>query len=273
VFYNTQFFTPGNNAAKSIRDAMAAAGSAVAATASIRHTELVAEGTGLVPEEYVLANPALNFAQLLLRAVLPTVLHVVIAISAGYAVGSEFRRRSMREWFELADRSIATALVGKLLPYFVVLMLMFVLVVGILDVWLGVSLRGSAGLMAVSAPLLIIARLRDVRIRFTQKLLVDLADARLCQAVDELDLLGDSVFRDYTSRRERLQVRFDIGFLTITNVVAVLGDKRKGRSPHFSSGIPITASFTPGHCSISSSICSDDPFSAALDYILDPIDD
>jgi ABC-2 type transport system permease protein len=157
VFFNTQFFTPGNNASKSIRDAMASASAAVAPTANIRHTELLAEGTGLVPEEYVLANPALNFAQFLLRAVLPTVLHVVIAISAGYAVGSEFRRRSMLEWFELADRNIATALIGKLLPYYVVLMLMFVLMVGILDVWLGVSFRGNAVLTAVSASLLIVA--------------------------------------------------------------------------------------------------------------------
>ncbi len=110
-----------------------------------------------MPEEYVLANPALNYAQFLLRAVLPTVLHVVIAISAGYAVGSEFRRRNMREWWDLSGRSIATALVGKLLPYYVVLMLMFVLMVGILDVWLGVSFRGDAVLIAVSATLLIVA--------------------------------------------------------------------------------------------------------------------
>ena len=46
---------------------------------------------------------------------------------------------------------------GKLLPYFVVLMLMFVLMVGILDVWLGVSFRGDAILMAISATLLIVA--------------------------------------------------------------------------------------------------------------------
>ena len=93
----------------------------------------------------MLSNPALNYAQFLLRAVLPTVLHVVIAISAGYAVGSEFRRRSMRAWWELSGHSIATALVGKLLPYYVVLMLMFALMVGILDVWLGVSFRGRRG--------------------------------------------------------------------------------------------------------------------------------
>ena len=156
VFTNTQFFTPGNNAGKSIRDAMSAASAAVA-PARQAAGDRTALGAGLVPEEYVLANPALNYAQFLLRAVLPTVLHVVIAISAGYAVGSEFRRRSMREWWDLSGRSIATALVGKLLPYYVVLMLMFVLMVGILDVWLGVSFRGNAVLTAVSATLLIVA--------------------------------------------------------------------------------------------------------------------
>ena len=109
------------------------------------------------PEEYVLANPALNYAQFLLRAVLPTVLHVVVAISAGLAVGSEFRRRSLRAWWDISGHNIATALVGKLLPYFVVHMLMFVLMVGILDVWLGVSFRGSVLLMTASATLLIVA--------------------------------------------------------------------------------------------------------------------
>jgi ABC-2 type transport system permease protein len=156
AFTNTQYFTPGNNAAKSIRDAVSAASAAVAPARQVvgHRTE---PGPGLVSEEYVLANPALNYAQFLLRAVLPTVLHVVIAISAGYAVGSEFRRRSLREWWDLSGHSITTALVGKLLPYYVVLMLMFVLMVGILDVWLGVSFRGNAVLTAVSATLLIVA--------------------------------------------------------------------------------------------------------------------
>jgi ABC-2 type transport system permease protein len=156
AFYNTQYFTPGNNASKSIRDAMAAASAAVApVAAAVPRTE---EATpGLVPEEYVLTNPALNYAAFLLRAVLPTVLHVVIAISAAYAVGSEFHRRGIRVWWSLSGQSIATALVGKMLPYYLVLMSMFVVMIGILDVALGVSFRGDALLMAVSATLLIVA--------------------------------------------------------------------------------------------------------------------
>jgi ABC-2 type transport system permease protein len=155
-FYNTQYFTPGSNASKSISDAMNAAANAVApATAATPHAGESAPG--LVPEEYVLTNPALNYATFLLRAVLPTVLHVVIAVSAAYAVGSEFRRRSMGAWWDASGRSIATALVGKLLPYYLVLMAMFALMVGILDLWLGVSFRGNVLLMTVSATLLIVA--------------------------------------------------------------------------------------------------------------------
>ena len=156
VFTNTQFFTPGNNAGKSLHDAISSASAAVSPARQATGDRMTA-GPGLVPEEYVLSNPALNYAQFLLRALLPTVLHVVIAISAGYAIGSEFRRRNMRAWWELSGHNIATALVGKLLPYYVVLMLMFVLMVGILDVWLGVSFRGSAVLTAASATLLIVA--------------------------------------------------------------------------------------------------------------------
>jgi hypothetical protein len=46
----------------------------------------------------VLVNPQRNYAQFLLRALLPIVVHVIIAISAGYTVGSVFSRRSMRAW-------------------------------------------------------------------------------------------------------------------------------------------------------------------------------
>jgi ABC-2 type transport system permease protein len=155
-FTNTQFFTPGSNAGKSINDALTAASSAVAPAHAIAGEHADA-GPGLVAEEYVLANPALNYAQFLLRAVLPTVLHVVVAISAGLAVGSEFRRRSLRAWWDISGHNIASALVGKLLPYYIVHMLMFVLMVGILDVWLGVSFRSSAVLLAASATLLIVA--------------------------------------------------------------------------------------------------------------------
>ena len=49
----------------------------------------------------------------------------------------------MRAWWERSGHSIAAALVGKLLPYFIVQLAMFALMVAILDVWLGVGFRGD----------------------------------------------------------------------------------------------------------------------------------
>ena len=97
VLYNSQFLTPGNNANSSLSAAIGAATALL--TPPLRQG--YAPGP-LVVEQYVLTNPALNYAQFLLRAILPTVLHVVIAISAGYAFGSELSRRGRGAWMRAA---------------------------------------------------------------------------------------------------------------------------------------------------------------------------
>src|SRR5262249_1995291 len=68
-----------------------------------------------------------------------------------------FRRRGMRAWWDASGHSIAAALLGKMLPYGIVLLGMFALMVGILDVALGVSFRGDVLLTFASVVLLIAA--------------------------------------------------------------------------------------------------------------------
>ena len=155
ALYNRQYFTPGNNAASAISNAVAAA------TAALPH-EAGASGYKpgvLVAEQYVLSNPALNFAQFLLRAVLPTVLHVVVAIAGGYAVGSEFSQRSKRAWMRAAGGRPLVALMGKLLPLFAIFLVMMVVDAAIIHVLYGVSFRGDPLLVAAAACLLLIAYL------------------------------------------------------------------------------------------------------------------
>lgn len=155
VLYNRQYFTPGNSAAASISNAISAA------TATLPRSPAsggFAPGS-LVVEQYVLTNPALNYAQFLLRAVLPTVLHVVVAIAAGYAVGSEFARRRRRAWLKAAGGSPLTALLGKLTPLFAIFMLMMVLEAGIIHGVFEVPFRGDSVVMGAAACLLVIAYL------------------------------------------------------------------------------------------------------------------
>lgn len=155
VFYNTQFLTPGNIAAKGLREAISAA----AATAAPAHAAppLPSPVGALVVEQYVLTNPALNYAQFLLRAVLPTVLHVVIAIATGYAVGSEFQRRGRKAWLRTAGGSPLTALVGKLAPLFGVFLLLMVVLLVIVHGGFAIPFRGDALMMLGAACLFILA--------------------------------------------------------------------------------------------------------------------
>ncbi|MGA7323232.1 MAG: ABC transporter permease [Rhodomicrobium sp.] len=156
VFYNRQFFTPGNNASAAISSAINAATSALAPAS---HAKPAFKPGSLVAEEYVLTNPALNFAQFLLRAIMPMVLHVVIAIAAGYAVGSEFTRRSVKSWLAAAGGNPLAALIGKLAPLFAIFIVMMAVEAGIVHGVFGVSFRGSAILMGAAACLLVIAYL------------------------------------------------------------------------------------------------------------------
>jgi len=157
VLYNRQYFTPGNSASAAISNAIAAA------TATLPDTS-PADGKSFAPgslvvEQYVLTNPALNYAQFLLRAILPHVLHVIVAIAAGYAVGSELSRRSRRAWLRTAGGSPLTALVGKLAPLFGIFILMMVADAGIIHGIFEVPFRGSSVFMGAAACLLLIAYL------------------------------------------------------------------------------------------------------------------
>jgi ABC-2 type transport system permease protein len=155
VFQNSQFMTPGNIAGKALRDAISAAATAVSLVA---HLPAMPSAIGpIVVEEYVLTNPALNYAQFLLRAVLPTVLHVVIAIGTGYAVGSEFSRRGRRAWLRAAGGSPLTALVGKLAPLFGIFLLLMVVLVGILHGGFQLPFRGNVVMIITAACLFILA--------------------------------------------------------------------------------------------------------------------
>lgn len=155
IFFNKQFFTPGNVASNSLQAAISAA---IADLPAGPRSAAFTLGP-LVVEQYVLTNPALNYAQFLLRAILPTVLHIVTAISAGYAVGSEFGSRNVTEWLATAGDSMLIALVGKLAPYFGIFLVMMAVGLGIIHGIFEIPFRGDPMLVAAGACLLIIAYL------------------------------------------------------------------------------------------------------------------
>jgi ABC-2 type transport system permease protein len=157
AFYNQQFLTAAGIASSGLSDSLAAA--ANAASVAVRGAPKASRIGSLVAETIVLVNPARNYAQFLLRALLPMVIHVIIAIAAGYAVGSEFRRRSMRTWLACAGGNPIVALAGKLAPLFGIFFIIMLSVALILEGFLGIPFKGDLPMMVAAGSLLIIGYL------------------------------------------------------------------------------------------------------------------
>ena len=100
AFYNQQFLTAAGVASSGLSDSLSAATKSAAERAAPKAARI----GSLVPETIALVNPGRNYAQFLLRTLLPMVIHVIVALAAGYSVGSEFRRRSMRDWLAMRRR-------------------------------------------------------------------------------------------------------------------------------------------------------------------------
>jgi ABC-2 type transport system permease protein len=155
LFYNSQLMTVGDSAAAALQEALRDAMSALAPS---RLPLSAAPGT-LVIEQHAQTNQTLDHAQLLLRAVLPTLLHMVMGIVAAYAVGSEFSRRSLGAWLRCAGGSPLVALVGKLAPLLAIFIGLLAVSVPILHGVFGFPFRGDAIMVAVATGLLVMAYL------------------------------------------------------------------------------------------------------------------
>src|SRR5262252_5222145 len=157
AFYNQQFLTAAGVALSGLSDSLAAAvGDAASAARGAPQAPSIGS---LVSETIVLVNPARNYAQFLLRTLLPMVLHVVIALAAGYAVGSEFSQRSMRAWLACAGGNPIVALAGKLAPLFAIFLGIMLSMPLILEGLLGISFEGHTPMMVIAAMLLIVGYL------------------------------------------------------------------------------------------------------------------
>jgi ABC-2 type transport system permease protein len=157
AFYNQQFLTAAGVASSGLSDSLAAATASAAAAA--RGAPNAPRIGSLVAETIVLVNPQRNYAQFLLRALLPMVLHIVIALAAGYAVGSEFGRRSMRAWLACAGGNPIVALTGKLAPLFAIFVVIMLTMPFILEGLLGISFKGDVPMVVAAGMLLIVAYL------------------------------------------------------------------------------------------------------------------
>ena len=156
-FYNQQFLTAAGIASSGLSDVLSAA--AAAAAPAKRAAPAPASVGTLSGETIALVNPQKNYAQFLLRALLPMIIHVVITLTAGYSVGSEFRRRDARAWLESAGGDPTVALAGKLAPLFGIFFLIMLAEPLFLEGVLKIPFKGDIPLVVAAGSLLIVAHL------------------------------------------------------------------------------------------------------------------
>jgi ABC-2 type transport system permease protein len=154
-FYNQQFLTAAGIASSGLSDSLTSAAKRTVEPVAPKASRI----GSLVAETIVLVNPQRNYAQFLLRTLLPMVLHVIVTLAAGYAVGSEFRRRSMRTWLACAGGNPIVALAGKLAPLFGIFFVIMLAVPLILEGLLGIPFKGNVPMIVVAASLLIVGYL------------------------------------------------------------------------------------------------------------------
>jgi ABC-2 type transport system permease protein len=155
AFYNQQLLTAAGIASSGLSDSLSAA----ANRAATRAAPTAARVGSLVAETIVLVNPQKNYAQFLLRALLPVIIHIVITVAAGYAVGSEFRRRSMRTWLACAGGNPIVALAGKLAPLFAIFFFIMLSVVLILEGMFEIAFKGSVLIVIAAGSLFVLGYL------------------------------------------------------------------------------------------------------------------
>ena len=78
----------------------------------------------IVIDSHVLNNPWLNYSVYLSNTIIPGILMLLIFLTTVYTIGTELKEKTSKELMQLADNSIVTALVGKLIPQTVTFFIM-----------------------------------------------------------------------------------------------------------------------------------------------------
>lgn len=100
-------------------------------------------------DKHVLFNPYTNYGYYLSPSFMPMMIMIFTVLATIFAIGSELRYSTAREWIETAEGSMAGALTGKLLPVFMSMTLMALLMFWLLFDVINVPLNGSFTLLFV----------------------------------------------------------------------------------------------------------------------------
>lgn len=119
--------------------------------------EAMAVAMPVAIERHILFNPTLDYAAYLAPPFMAMTMLIFAVLVTIYAVGSELKEGSAREWLDMADGSIAAAVVGKLTLPTVAMMLWGGVMFFVLFVLIGVPMSGNFWVLALATVIFIVS--------------------------------------------------------------------------------------------------------------------
>ncbi len=107
--------------------------------------------------KHVLFNPYINYSYYLSPSFMPMMLMIFAMLVTIFAIGTELKNGTAREWLDTAHGSVLSALVGKMLPLIAMMLLMTLMMFVILFKIVGVPLHGSLTALMFGCMLFILA--------------------------------------------------------------------------------------------------------------------
>lgn len=161
TFYNNQLLTIGGIVARATSTALNTFGAGAAAQVLISRGELPEEAReAILPvpvQQSPLFNPALDYVQFLLAAVVPSVLQIFICASAALSVALDAQHvRGVPRMLALGGSPLRAAL-GKLAPYALAYLFVLCVADAILFGFFGAPFNGSLGLHLLYTVVFVVA--------------------------------------------------------------------------------------------------------------------
>lgn len=156
--HNAQFTTHSSQIVRSIRAVSTTYSAAVRASLyrgqGARPEQALALAMPISIEATALFNESMDYEQFLAATLIPALLQILIMVAVVSAIGRELRDGTAQQWLDHAQGQHTAAVVGKLLPYFVVFMLYGVAFLAWFTWARGMHIEGS--LLAVLLGLLLL---------------------------------------------------------------------------------------------------------------------
>lgn len=123
-YYNSVFLSPGSTLMRDMKTILTLSEASV----GMQKLQAVGQSTQQIKaflqpiaiDLHMVNNPWTNYNVYLSSVMLPGVLLVFVFLLAPYSIGTELKFKRSKEWMRMAGNNIAVALIGKMLPQFLV---------------------------------------------------------------------------------------------------------------------------------------------------------